>query len=177
MWEVDHKEGWAPKNWCFRIVVLEKTLESPLNSKEIKPNKPKEYQAWKFIGRMDTAAEAPILWLPDAKSKIIGKDPDSGKDWGQEEKGATEDEMVGWHHQLNGHKFEQTLGDNEKQVSLVCCSPWGPRESDKTEWLNNNTLKKIFKINKEYIGLTLSPKTHIFHLFDSLVYVIHLIYL
>ena len=105
MWELDDKEGWAPMNWCFQIVVLEKTFESPLDSKEVKPVNPKGNQLWLFIGRTDT--EALILWPPDVKSPLIGKDPDAGKDWGQEEKGATEDEMVGWHHQINGHEFEQ----------------------------------------------------------------------
>ena len=105
------------------MVVLEKTLESPLDCKEIQPVNPKRNQSWIFIGRTDT--EAPILWPPDAKSQFIRKDPDAGKDWGQEEKGMTEDEMVGWHHQLNGLKFEQTPGDGEQQGSLVCCSPWG----------------------------------------------------
>ena len=105
MWELDHKESWTLKNWCFCIVVLEKTLKSPLNSKEIKPINPKTNQYWIFIGRTVTKAEAPILWPPDVNSWLIGKDPDAGKDWGQEEKGATEDEMVGWHHRMNGHEF------------------------------------------------------------------------
>ena len=106
MGELDCEEGWAPKNWHFWTVVLEKTLESPLDCKEIQPVHPKGDQSWVFIGRTDVEAEAPILWPPDAKSWLIGKDPDVGKDWGQEEKGTTEDEMVGWHHQLNGHEFE-----------------------------------------------------------------------
>ena len=106
MWELDQKESWAPKNWCFWIVMLEKTLESSLNSKDIKPVNPKGNQPWIFIGRTDAETEAPVLWPPDTKSRLIGKDPDAGKDWGQEEKGATEHEMVGWHHQLNGLDFE-----------------------------------------------------------------------
>ena len=105
MWELDYKESWAPKNWCFWIVVLEKTLESPLDCKEIQPVHPKGDQSWVFIGRTDVEAETPILWLPDAKIWLIGKDPDAGKDWGQEEKGTTEDEMVGWHHWLDGQGF------------------------------------------------------------------------
>ena len=109
-WELDYKEGWVPKNWCFQIVVLEKILESPLDCREIKLVNPKGSQLWIFTGRTDAEAEAPILWLPDARSWLIGKDPDAGKDWGQEEKGMTEDEMVGWHHWLNGHEFEQALG-------------------------------------------------------------------
>ena len=110
LWELDHKEGWAQKNWSFRTVVLEKTLESPLDFKEIKPVNPKGNQSWIFIGRTAADAEAPILRSPDAKNWLIGKDPDAGKDWRQEEKGMTEDEMVEWHHWLNGHEFEQALG-------------------------------------------------------------------
>ena len=105
MWELDYKESWAPKNWCFWTVVLEKTLESPLDCKEIQPVHPKGDQSWVFIGRTDVEAETPILWPPDVKNWLIGKDPDAGKDWRQEEKGMTEDEMVGWHHRLNGHEF------------------------------------------------------------------------
>ena len=101
MWELDYKESWVLKNWCFWTVVLEKTLESPLDCKEIQPVHPKGDQSWVFMGRTDVEAETPIFWPPDAKSWLIWKDPDSGKDWGQEEKGTTEDKMVGWHHQLN----------------------------------------------------------------------------
>ena len=128
MWELDHKEGWALKSWCFQTVVLEKTLENPLDSKEIKSVNPKGNQPWIFIGRTD--AEVPILWPSDAKRWLIGKDSDAGKDWGQEEKGVTVDEMVRWHHWLNGHEFEQALGDSEGQGSLACCSPWGCKESN-----------------------------------------------
>ena len=117
------KKGWAPKNWCFQISVLEKTLESLLDCKEIKPVNPNGNQPWIFIGRTDAEAEAPIFWSPDEKSQLIGKDSDVGKDWGQE-KGTTKDEMVGWHHLLNAHEFEQTPGDGEGQGSLACCSPW-----------------------------------------------------
>ena len=123
MWEWDHKEGWASKNWSFQNMVLEKTLESPMNSMEIKSVHPKGNQPWIFIERTD--AEALIFWTPNIKSWLIGKDLDAGKDWRQEEKEAIEDEMVGWHHQLNGHEFEQALGDSEGQGSLACCSPWG----------------------------------------------------
>ena len=105
-WELDYKESWAPKNWCFWTVVLEKTLEGPLNSKEIQPVHPKGDQSWVFIGRTDAEAETPIPWPPDGKNWLIWKDPDAGKDWGQEEKGTTEDEMVGWHPRLNGHNSE-----------------------------------------------------------------------
>ena len=106
MWELDHKKGWAPKNWCFWTVVLAKTLESPLDCKEIKPVHPKGNQPWIFTGRTDAEAKAPIPWPPDVKRWLIGKDPDAGKDWRREEKGTTEDEMVGWHHQHNGHELE-----------------------------------------------------------------------
>ena len=133
MWELDHKEGWAPKNWCFWTVVLEKTLESPLDCKEIKPVNPKGNQSWIFVGKIDAEAEAPTLWLPDTKDQIIRKDCDAWKDWRQEEKGMTEDEMVGWHCQLNGHKFEQALGVGKGQGSLACCRPWGRKESEMTE--------------------------------------------
>jgi len=129
MWELDHKEGWALENWCFWTVVLKKTLESPLDSKEMKPVNPKRNKPWIFSGRTDAEAEAPILWPPDAKNWLIGKDPDAGKDWRQE-KGTTEDEMIGWHHWLNWHEFEQAPGDSGGQGSLVCCSPWGHKESD-----------------------------------------------
>ena len=138
--------GWAPKNWCVQTVVLEKTIESPLDSKDIKPFDPKGNQPWIFIGRTD--AEVPILWPPDAKSRLTGKDPYAGKDWGQEEKGVIEDKMVGWHHWLNGHEFEQTQGDSEGQGSLVCCSSWGRKKSDLTEWLNNNNKSPYFLILK-----------------------------
>ena len=136
--ELDHKEGWAPKNWCFWTVVLEKTLESPLDCKEIKPVNPQGKQFWIFIGRTDAEAEGPILWPPDVKSRLIRKDPDAGKVWGQEDKGTTEDTMVAWHHWLDWHEFEQNLGDGEGQGFLVCCSPWGHKESDRTEQLKNN---------------------------------------
>ena len=127
MWELDHKEGWALKNRCFQTVVLEKTLESPLDCNDIQPVNPKGNQPWTFIGRTDTEAETPILWPPDVKKWPIGKDPNAGKDWRQEEKGMTEDEMVGRHHQFDGHEFEQALGIGDGQESLVCCSPWSHR--------------------------------------------------
>ena len=136
MWELDCEESWVPKNWCFWTVVLEKTLESPLDFKEIQPVHSKGDQSWVFFGRNDVKAETLVLWPPYAKSWLIGKDPDAGKDWGEEEKGMTEDEMVGWHHQLNGHEFGWTPGVDDGQGGLACCSPWDHKESDMTEWLN-----------------------------------------
>ena len=143
MRELDHKESWAPKNWCLWTVVLEKILESPLDCKEIKPVNPKGNQSWICIGRTDAEAAAPIHWPPDGKNWLLRKDPDAGKDWRQEEKGMTEDEMVGWHHQLDGHEFEQALGVGDGQESLACCSPWGHKESDMTERLNWTELIRI----------------------------------
>ena len=136
MWELDHKESWALKNWCFWTVVLEKTLESLLDCKEIQPVHSKGDQSCVFIVRTDAKAETPILWPPDVKNWLIGKDPDAGKDWRQEEKGMTKDEMVGWHHQLNGDEFGWTPGVCHGQGGLECCSPWGRKESDTTEWVN-----------------------------------------
>ena len=134
---VDFEEAWIPKNWCFWIAVLEKTLESPLDCKEIQPFHLKGDQSWVFIRRTDVEAETPKLWPPDVKSWLIGKDPDAGKEWKQEEKGTTEDEMVGWHHRLNGQEFELTLGNSEGHGSLAGCSPWSHKEADMTELLNN----------------------------------------
>ena len=144
MWELDHKECWVPKNWCFWIVLLEKTPESPLDCKEIKPVNPKGNQPWIFTGRTVAEAEAPKLWPPDMKSQLIWKDPDAGKDSSQEEKGMTKDEMVGWLHWLSGHELEQAPGDGEGQGGLACCSPWGCKKLDTTEPLNNNKKKKAF---------------------------------
>ena len=137
MWEMDHKESWVPKNWCFWTVVLEKTLESPLDSKEIQPVNLKGNKPWKFIGRTDAKAKSPILWPPDAKSWLTGEDPDAGKDCRQEEKGVTEDKMVGWHHQLSGHEFEQTAGDCEGQGGLACWGLWIHRI--RHDWAMNNS--------------------------------------
>ena len=132
-----NNESWTLKNWCFWTMVLEKTIESPLDWKEIQPVHPKGNQSWIFIGRTDAEAEAPILFpIPDAKNWHIGKDPDAGKDWGQVEKGTTEDEMGGWHHQLNGHGFGWTQGVGDGQGGLACCGSWGCKESDTTEQLN-----------------------------------------
>ena len=138
MWELDYKESWAPKDWYFRTVVLEKILKSLLDCKEIQPVYPKGNQSWVFLRRTYAETEVPILWPPDAKSWLIRKDPDAGKASRQEEKGRTEDEMVGWHHQLNEHEFEQAPRNGEGQGSLACCSPWSQKELDVTAWLNNN---------------------------------------
>ena len=137
-WKRDaFKLWWVLKTRCFQIVVLEKTLESPLDSKEIQPVNPKGNKSWLFIGKTDAEAEAPILWPPDAKNGLIGKDPDAGKDWRQEEKGTTEDEMVGWHHGLNGHEFEQALGVGDGQVLQRGGHDW----ATELNWLNNWVLK------------------------------------
>ena len=132
IWELDYKESWAPKNWCFWTVVLEKTLKVLLDWKEIKPVHPKGNNSWIFTGRTDAEAKTPMLWPPDAKNWLTGKDPDTGKDWRQEEKGRIDDKMVGWHHRLDGYEFEHALrvGDG-----LVCCSTWGHKET----WLSNWT--------------------------------------
>ena len=147
MWVLDYKESWVLKNWCFWTVVLEKTLESPLDSKEIKPVNPKGNQSWIYIGRTDAEAEAPIIWPSDANGRLIGKDSDAGKDWRQEEKGTTEDEMAGWHHRLEWHEFGLTLGVDDGQGGLACCDSWGHKESDTTEHLSLNLsqLQSLFQ--------------------------------
>ena len=131
IWELDYKSGWT-QNLCFQTVVLEKTLESPLGCRRIQPVSPRGNQSWIFTGGAVAETEVPILWPPNGKSQLIGKDPDAGKDWGQKKREAAEDEMVVWHQWLNGHEFEQTPGDNEGQRSLACCSPWSHKESDMT---------------------------------------------
>ena len=136
MWELDCEESWVLRNWCFWTVVLEKTLESPLGCKEIQPVHPKGDQSWVFIGRTDAEAETPILWPPHAKNWLIEKDPDAGRDWGQEEKGTTEDEKAGWHHQFNGHGLVWIPAVGDGHGGLVFCDSWGPKESDTTEGLN-----------------------------------------
>ena len=136
MWKLDCEESWALKNWCFWTVVLEKTLESPLGCKEIQPAHSKGDRSWMFFGRTDAKAETPILWPSHAKSWLIGKDSGAGRDWGQEEKGTTEDEMAGWHHWLDGHEFGWTLGVGDGQGGLAWCNSWGCKESDITEELN-----------------------------------------
>ena len=137
MWELDYKESWVQKNWCFWTVVLEKTPESPLDCKEIQPVHPKGEQSLVFIGRTDVEAEAPILWPPDVKRWLIWKDTDAGKDWGQEEKGTPEDEIVGWHHQLmdmSMSKLWKLVMDG--QGGLECCGSWGRKQQDMTAWQN-----------------------------------------
>ena len=153
MWELDYKESWVLKNWCFWTVVLEKILEGPLDYKEIQPVHPNGNQSWIFIGRTDAEAETPILQLPDAKSWLIWKDPDAGKDWGPDEKGTTEDEMAGWHQRLDGREFEWTPGVGDGQGGLACCDSWGHKESDTTEQLNwtdtlNSYLSRVKTIRK-----------------------------
>ena len=135
MWELDYKESWVPKNLCFWTVVLEKAFESPLDCKEIQLVHPKDW-SWVFAGRTDVEAETPIFWPPDVKSWLIWKDCDAGKDWGQEEKGMTKNEMDGWHHRLEGHGFGWTLGVSDGQGGLTCCSSWDCKELDTTEQLN-----------------------------------------
>ena len=135
MWELDYEDRWAPRNWCFWTVV-EKTLESPLDCKEIQPVHAGGDQSWDFFGRTDAKAETPVLWPPHVKSWLIGKDLDPGRDLGQEERAMIEDEMAGWYHQLDGHEFEWTPGVGDGQGSLACCDSWGCQELDMTEWLN-----------------------------------------
>ena len=157
---MDHKEGWVLKNWCFWTMVL-KILENPLDCKRIKQVSPKGNQSWIFTGRTNAEAEAPVLWPPDAKGQIIGKDPDAGKDWRQEEKGMTEDEMVGWHHWLDGRDWASSERC-EGQRSPACCSPWGRKEWDVTERLNwtellNSTVKDtpgVFCLHRNGIDLS-----------------------
>ena len=149
MWELDYKESWALKNWCFWTVVLEKTPESPLDCKEIQPVNPIRNQPWLFIGRTD--AETLIFWPPDGKSWLSGKDPEAEKDWGHEEKGMTEDEMFGWHHQPNGHEFEQTLGFGDGQGSLACCGQSMGLQKVRYDWvteLNWNGIYLILNLSK-----------------------------
>ena len=153
MWELDYKESWVIKNWCFWTVVLEKTLESPLDSKEIKLVNPKGNQSWIFIARPDAEGETSIPWPPDVKNWLNGKDPEARKDWRQEEKGTTEDKMVGWHHWLNGYEFEQVPGVGDGQGSRACCSPSGRKELDITEWLSWTELK-IYLLNDPEFFLT-----------------------
>ena len=156
------KAGHRRKSWCFWTAVLEKISESSLDCKESKPVNPKGNQPWIFTGRTNAEADAPILWSPDAKSQLTGKDPNARKDWRQEENEVTEDEMVGWHHWLDGHEFEQAPGDGEGQGSLACCSSWGNKESDMIEWLNKNekqlSRKFSYKLNYCLVKVSLCFK-------------------
>ena len=165
MWELYCEEGWAPKNWFFWSVVLEKTLESPLDCKEIQPVHSEGDQPWDFFGRNDAKPETPVLWPPHAKSWLIEKDSDAGRDWGREEKGTIEDEMAGWHHWLDGHESEWTPGDGDGQGGLACCDSWGRKESDTTEWLNWTELN-----SSKLLIWKLKPQKFLhFHLWPSAV--------
>ena len=168
MWELEHEESWVPKNWCFWTVVLEKTFESPLDCNKIKTVNPKGNQFWIYIGRADVESEASIIWPPDVKNWLIGKDPDAGEDWRQEEKAMTEDEMVGWYHPFGGHEFEEALAVGDGQGSLACCSAWGHKESDMTEWLNWTEVEEIKKGLSEKVKLDLQPeRSQIFQIWKT----------
>ena len=153
-------ESWAPKNWWFWRVVLEKTLESPLDCKEIQPVTLKWNQPWIVTGKTDAETEATILWPPDVKNRLNGKDPDTGKDWRQKERRTTEDETVGWHHQLNRHEFDQALSVGDGQGSLVCCRPWGPKELDMTEWLNWTDLIQLVSKRERILSVSLLTNSY-----------------
>ena len=158
MWELDCEEGWAPKNWCVWTVVLEKTLEGPLACKEIQPVHSEGDQPWDFFGRNDAKAETPVLWIPHAKSWLIGKDSDAGRDWGKEEKGTTEDEMAGWHHGLDGHESEWTPGVGDWQGGLAAAIHGVPKESDTTERLN---WTEFYPFKLSLINLCFNHDTHL----------------
>ena len=162
MWELDYKESWALKDWRFWTVVLERTLERPLDCKEIQPVPPKGYQSWVFIEGTDVEAVTPVLWPPHAKSWLIGKDSDAGRDWGQEGKGTTEDEMAGWHHRLNRHEFGWTPGVSDGQGGLACCNSWGCKESDTTDrlhWTESyRSRQESIAVNKQSPGISTSGK-------------------
>ena len=169
MWVLDCEESWAPKNWCFWTMVLERTLGTPLDCKEIQPVHPKGDQSWVFIGRTDAKAETPVVWPSYVKCWLIGKDPNAGRDWGQEEKGMTEDKMAGWHHWLDGHEFVWTLGVGDGQGGLACYDSRGRKQSDMSERLNWTECKLPCdyynqmnfwtdrKITLLYVYLSLSP--------------------
>ena len=158
MWKLDCEESWVPKNWCFWTVVLERTLESPLDCKEIQPVHSKGDQPWDFFGRTDAKAETPVLWPPHTKSWLIGKDSDAGRDWGQEEKGMTEDEMAGWHHWLIGRESEWTPGVGDGQGGLACCDSWGRSQRVRHDWAT--------ELNRtdECICLFYSKRRHLHHI-------------
>ena len=160
MWELDCEEGWVPKNWCFWTVVLEKTLESPLDCKEIQPVHSEGDQPWVFFGRNNAKAETPVLWPPHAKSWLIGKDSDAGRDWGQEEKGITKDEMAGWHHGLDGRESGWTPGVGDGQEGLVCCDSWGRKELDRAERLNwtEPNLSYVYQMSINLLSVNLTKR-------------------
>ena len=167
MWELNYKESWALKNWCFWTVVLEKSLESPLDCKEIQLVHPKGNQSRIFIGRTDAEVKTPILWPRDSNNWLIWKDSNAGKDWGQGKKGMTEDEMVGLHQWLNGHEFKRALGVGDGQGSMVGCSPWGHKELDTTEQLNWTKLDE----EEEQAATSLTPHwTHHKYLLSLILY-------
>ena len=167
MWELDCEQGWALKNWCFWTVVLEKTLESPLDCKEIQPVH-SEDQPWDFFGRNDAKAETPVLWPPHAKSWLIQKDSDAWMDWGQEEKGVTEDEMVGWHHRLNGRESEWTPGVGDGQGSLACCDSWGHSRTRLSNWTELNWTEGncVYKLQHHLVIQTSSFLLISYHSFN-----------
>ena len=176
MWELDCEESWAPRNWCFWTVVLGKTLGGPLDCKEIQPVHPKGDQSWVFIGRTDVEAETPILLPRDAKNWLIGKNPNAGKDWVQEEKGTTEDEMVGWHHRLNRHRFGWIPGV-DGQGGLASCSSCGHKESDATERLNwTDAILNLYYLNSSETQRHFSYKTVYFPPFCGIIFV-HIIFI
>ena len=166
MWELDCEEGWMPKNWCFWPVVLEKTLENPLDCKEIKSVNVKGNESWISIRRTDAEAEALILWPRDAKSWLTRKDPNAGTDWRQKEKGTVEDEMVGWHHRLNGHESEQTSGDGEGLESLACCSSWDRRV--RHYWATERQQIKVMTMPSDLGCRDSDLSVYVFHLFVTL---------
>ena len=156
MWELDCEESWALKNWCFWSVVLEKTLESPLDCKEIQPVHSEGDQPWDFFGRYDAKVETPVLWPPHAKNWLTEKDSDAGKDWGKEEKGMTEDEIAGWHHWLNGRESEWTPGVGNGQGGLACCDSWGRKDSDTIEqlnWIDSQPSSKFYGLHFQILYL------------------------
>ena len=165
MWELDCEDSWVPKNCFFWTVVLEKTLASPLDCKEIQRVHSEGDQPWDFFGRTDAKAETPVFWPPHVKSWLIGKDFDAGRDWGQEEKGTTEDEMAGWHHWLDGHECECTLGVGDGQGGLACCDSWGCKESDTTERLNwTDMLSLVYSINPQLYSKVIAVGSSLFGL-------------
>ena len=171
MWELGCEKGWAPKYWCYWTVVLKKTLESPLDCKEIQPVHSEGDQLWVFFGGNNAKAETPVLWPPHAKSWLIGKDSDAGRDWGQEEKGTTEGEMAGWHHWLNGHESGWTRVVGDGQGGLACCNSWGSKESDTTEWLiwSDDLISAPFLFLEKKIDLFLAASSLSCRHMDSLI--------